>query len=280
MPFHDTVLPIAKSRTVGRVFLWSLLVGAYSCLAVYKEMTAYRDLGDVPSQIHAALSVVLGCLLVFRTNSAYNRWWEARTLWGSLVNTSRNLAIKLHQFLPLGVEQQELLRQLIVAFPVALKYHLRDESARLPQEIRELSRHAVHVPQSLADRLYWEVREVYQQGRLESAILWMIDEELRRLMDICGGCERIQRTRIVESYRTFARQITTLILLTLPWGVVADFHGWTIPLTIIVAYFMIGLEIVAEHVEEPFGYDEDDLDLDSLCRTIEATVSETFATVR
>jgi putative membrane protein len=103
-----------------------------------------------------------------------------------------------------------------------------------------------------------------------------IDAEALRLMDICGGCERIQRTRVIRSYRVFARQCVVMFLLTLPWGIVEDFGWWTVPMTMLTAYFMLGMEIVAEHVEEPFGYDDDDLDLDSLCRTISQSVSEVF----
>ena len=96
-------------------------------------------------------------------------------------------------------------------------------------------------------------------------------------MDICGGCERIHRTRIVGSYRTFARQCVLLFLLTLPWGIAHDFGWWTIPITIMSSYFMLGLEIVAEHVEEPFGLDEDDLDLDGMSIKIRQSIEEIFS---
>lgn len=66
------------------------------------------------------------------------------------------------------------------------------------------------------------------------------------------------------------------MVFTLPWGIAEDFKWWTIPLTMVISYFMIGMEIVAEHVEEPFGFDEDDLDLDGMCKTIEASVKELF----
>ncbi len=102
----------------------------------------------------------------------------------------------------------------------------------------------------------------------------MIDAELAKLMEVCGACERIARTPIVRSFRTFARQCIVLFLLTLPWGIVANSDGGTIPMTTISAYFMLGLEIVAEHVEDPFGEDEDDLDLEGLCQTIERSTKE------
>ena len=80
----------------------------------------------------------------------------------------------------------------------------------------------------------------------------------------------------MRSYRVFSRQCILLFLLTFPWGIISDFGWWTIPLTTITAYFMIGMEVVAEHVEEPFGIDEDDLDLEGICNTIEHSVKEIF----
>jgi len=84
----------------------------------------------------------------------------------------------------------------------------------------------------------------------------------------------------VRSYRIFARQCVSLFLLSFPWGVAHDFRWWTVPLTMIISYFMIGMEIVAEHVEEPFGQDEDDLDLEGLCDTIERSVNSVFSESR
>ena len=87
-----------------------------------------------------------------------------------------------------------------------------------------------------------------------------MDEDVRKLMEIVGGCEKIRNTRLARSYRTFARQCVFMYLLSLPWGIVHDFNWWTVPLSAMISYFMLGMEIAAEHTEEPFGEDEDDLD--------------------
>lgn len=255
-----------------------MLVGLYAAIPTMIEYSSFSDINLIPSQFHAALSLVLGWLLVFRTNTAYSRWWEARTLWGALVNASRNLALKLNTLGKFSVEELSKSAELIVAFPVVLRCHLRDEiSSGLPNEFRPLVMQASHAPQAVVGQLYEILGTVKASGRIDGDEMRALDEELRRLMDICGGCERILRTRIVTSYRVFARQCVILFLATLPWGIVHDFRVWTIPLTIITAYFMLGLETVAEHVEEPFGYDEDDLALESLCETIAMSVRETFA---
>ncbi len=277
MPFRDVIAPLVASKTLGNVGGLAIAMGGYSLLAIGKEYTPFADIASMPSQVHAALSLVLGCLLVFRTNTAYNRWWEARTLWGTLVNASRNTAIKLHHVACISSEDLARARILLVAFPIVLKHHLRSEAGvRLPESLMRLANDATHIPLALMSQLYEIVGRAKRSGAIDGDDLRVLDTELSRFLDVCGGCERIQRTRIVTSYRTFARQCILLVLLTLPWGVAHDFGWWTLPLTIIVSYFMIGLEIVAEHVEEPFGYDEDDLDLDGICQTIENSVNEIF----
>ena len=275
MPFRDVVIPLISSKTLGSVTLCALGMGVYALLPIWKEHSQYADVNNMPSQIHAALSLVLGCLLVFRTNTAYNRWWEARTLWGALVNASRNAAIKFKQIACIDPSDRQNARELLAAFPVALKHHLRGETATaLPASVVKLSNGAAHAPLSLVHQLYEIAGKAKRAGKIDGDELRVLDTELTRFLDVCGGCERIQKTRIVTSYRTFARQCIVLVLLTLPWGMAHDFGWWTLPLTVIISYFMIGLEVVAEHVEEPFGYDEDDLDLDAICAAIDSSVKE------
>jgi len=268
---------LAWNRTLTQVTVYALLVGAYGALAVIKENSQYKDVGDTPSDVHAGLTLVLGALLVFRTNSAYSRWWEARTLWGGLVNCCRNLSVKVSRLVELPADARNDFRKLIGAFPYVLMDHLRGDSSL--ERIQGLIEHHAalhHVPSALVAKLYADVGRLKREGRIDGDELRVLDIELRSLLDICGGCERIRNTRIVRSYRIFSRQCVLLYLATFPWGIVQDFRAWTIPLTAISAYFMIGMETVAEHIEDPFGDDEDDLDLDALCSTIERSVTEIF----
>ena len=272
---EEGIVPVLRGRTLRQVAVLAFIAGAYALLAVWKENSPFKGVADIPAELHTALTLVLGCLLVFRTNVAYNRWWEARTLWGALVNASRNLAAKLTSLVEIPTDQLESAINVIVAFAYGLRDHLRDETPYdLDQTVAPEAANAEHVPAYLVNQLYAKLRSWKDEGRLDGDELRVVDRELARFLDICGGCERIRHTRLVRSYRAFARQCVVLFLLTLPWGLVDAFQWWTVPLTAITAYFMLGLEIVAEHVEEPFGRDEDDLALDQLCETIERTVRE------
>ncbi|MFO0922488.1 MAG: bestrophin family protein [Pirellulales bacterium] len=275
MPLSDLVRPFISSRTLVHVGSLALLIGVYSLIPTLKEISSYKDIGDMPSQVHTALSLVLGCLLVFRTNTAYGRWWEARTLWGALVNATRNLAIKIRCLAPLTSEETASLRQQLILFPKVLVEHLRHVPAHVgsPREDGGSSDWD-HRPAEAVHKIYQWLAKAKTDGRIDGDELRVIDMELAKLLDVCGGCERVARTPIVRSYRIFARQCTVLFLLTFPWGIANDFGWWTIPMTTISAYFMLGMEIVAEDVEDPFGLDEDDLDLEGLCVTIERSVNE------
>ncbi len=278
MPFNDSIKPLLSSKTLGYVALLAILMGAYGYLPLLIERWLGVGLLDIPPEFYAALTLVLGWLLVFRTNTAYQRWWEARTLWGSLVNASRNLAIKLCMLARLPAEERLRAQRLMIEFPDALRCHLRSElDVGLNDEVKSLAPGFQHVPQGIVAELYRALGGWKSLGLVDGDELRVIDQELHRYLDICGGCERIQRTPIVKSYRFFARQCVLLFLGTLPWGIAHELGIWTIPMTIITSYFMLGMEVVAEHVEEPFGYDEDDLDLETLCLTIQTSVNEVFS---
>ena len=153
----------------------------------------------------------------------------------------------------------------IIAFPCAL----RDEASLAALPGFEGDRTLVdHLPGYLAGLRYQALRRWRGEGWIDGDDLRVIDCELARFLDICGGCERIRGTRVARSYRVFARQCVIMFLLILPWGIAHDFGWWTLPLTAITAYFMIDMETVL------FGRDEDDLDLDGICEGIARSVSE------
>ncbi|HIE98622.1 MAG: bestrophin family ion channel [Fuerstiella sp.] len=269
-------LPTAALRPV---LLLSLVMAAYSGVAVWKEHGRFSQYADFPSGLEAALSLAIGMLLAFRANRVYDRWWEGRTLWGTLVNACRNLAVKANTFGGQGDESTDRLRRLLVAFPYALRDHLRlgAEVNRLPGLSTEQF-DGRHVPGWMVNQMYGIFEEWQREQRIQFGQFWMLDREAKVLLEVCGGCERIRNTPIAPSYRVFLNHALAVFLLTLPWGIVNEFDLWTIPIVFFTSYFIIAAEGIAEHIEQPFGTMGDALDLDGICSTIEVSVNEIFST--
>ena len=268
------MLPYSVLR---RVLMWSVLMAAYSTLAVWKESGEYERYADVPPGLEAALSVAFGLLLAFRVNRAFDRWWEGRILWGSLVNACRNFAVKAAAVLTSRDASVDRLRQLLIAYPYALKSHLRGgvDADRLELDAGERIE-AQHVPSAIVTRLYSIMNVWKEEGRIHYGEFRMLDRESKLLLDVCGSCERIRDTPIAPSYRTILSHAIVLYMLSLPWGIVNQFGWWTIPLVFVATYFIIGAQSLADHIEHPFVNDGDGLQLGRICQSIETSVNEIF----
>jgi putative membrane protein len=257
------------------------LLGLYAAAVAVLEFYFLQRDPDIRSDLHALLGAVLGLFLVFRTNTAYDRWWEGRKLWGQLVNDLRNFSIKVKAFDKVEPAEAEHLGRLLVNFARALKEHLR-EGVR-PKQLsvyRNLALEPRHVPAHVALMVREQVYVWKRDGKIDGFEELQLDPHARALMDICGACERIRRTPLPRSYLLFIRQCIALYLLTLPWGLIHDFRYWTIPAVMIIGYFMVGIELIAEEVDEPFGRAVDDLLLDDICQGIEASVTEILSDAR
>ena len=265
--FHNT--PI-----FGRIWLIVASLGVYSGLVVLVD-SYFLHIKELSSQPHTVLGLLLSMLLIFRTNTSYDRWWEGRKLWGQLVNDSRNLAIKVQTCVRAAAVEKHQLGRWLIDFAYALKGHLHGgiKLSSLPG-FEEVTHQPQHVPAYVAGRIYDQLERWRQANQLGGFELWFLDQHAGSLMNVCGACERIQKTPISLSYRWFIRQSIAIYLVTLPWGLLGNFHVWTIPAMVLLSYFMIGVELIAEEIEDPFGHGEDDLMLDDICQTIDSSVNE------
>lgn len=266
-----------RGTPVAYKLIWFIVaVSLYAAAVCFVDDRFLHDRVKINPNFHALIGTVLGIFLVFRTNTAYDRWWEGRKLWGQLVNDSRNLAIKvraLHH--TLRREDFMLMGRIILNFARALKEHLR-EGIR-PKELslyRQMGHEPTHVPANISAMCRERIKHWRRENRIDGFEELQLDVHSRAFMDICGACERIRRTPLTRSYVFFIRQSIMLYLITLPWGLVDDFSWWTIAACALITYFMVGIELLAEVVEEPFGREEDDLMLDDICAAIEASVTE------
>jgi putative membrane protein len=230
--------------------------------------------------MHSLLGFVISLLLVFRTNTAYDRWWEGRRLWGDLVNNSRNLMLKIAAFLPEEEnETKHVFRILIANFAVALKEHLRggykehelQDHVELP--LNEL-RKTKHVPNRISLQLYAEADKLVKKGLITEERLLTISDELRSFTNITGACERIKKTPIPYSYSSFIKRTIFIYVITLPLGLIADLKWATVPIVLFIFYAFAGLELIAEEIEDPFGLERNDLPTDELAATIKRNLQD------
>ncbi|HEY9617364.1 MAG TPA: bestrophin family ion channel [Microcoleaceae cyanobacterium] len=223
-------------------------------------------------------NIVLGLLLVFRTNTAYDRFWEGRKCWGSIVNTSRNLArqiwITIAANTPADRAGKIAALRLIVAFAVATKLHLRQEPINSELEVLMPSENYFKLktmnnpPLEVA---FWIGDYLQQQAdrrQLDSFQLAAMQNLLNMLVDGLGGCERILRTPMPLAYAIHLKQLLLLYCLSLPFQMVNNSGWWTGPIVALISFTLFGIEEIGIEIENPFGHDPNDLPLDAICATM------------
>ena len=253
------------TNALRKAFVAALVAGLYCLLPLWKEHSNFHQLADHASIVYSGPELLLGLLLVLRSNAAYQRWWEGRTLWGKLVNISRNLVIKAETLLDITEEDQSRLREHVRQFAVELKDHLRTDPT---QPLTS----AGHLPNQRMRKIYSLLNSWRAKHLLSDDLMRVLDSEAREFLEVCGGCERIQRTPLAKSFRLFLYQGIALVLVLLPWSLVSEIGAWTVPLTMVHAYILVGLQVLSGTVEDPFGTESDDLDLDGISRTIANTL--------
>lgn len=268
-----------------RKLLWLIAAFcAYACLIAWLEDRVFQfpetsHLRNI-STLHSLLGFVISLLLVFRTNTAYDRWWEGRKQWGALVNNSRNLAIKLSAIL--GKEDEEnrtFFRNIIPAYAAALRDHLRNETTRIElfdnnPALADRIDHQKHIPNQLAGMMLHRVMELYRAARVSGEQLIVLNAELQSFSEICGACERIKNTPIPFSYTVFIKKFIFFYVVSLPLGYVFSMGYLVVPLTGFVFYVIASLELIAEEIEDPFGKDANDLPTDKIAHNIQVHIHE------
>ena len=267
-----------KADTFRQLFPLIILIGIYSTAVAYLELE-YWDLPDDShvkniSMMHGMLGFVISLLLVFRTNTAYDRWWEGRKMWGALVNNSRNLAIKLNAIIE-DEKDRAFSRKIIPVYASILNKHLKDEeTAKQLAEDIILHDHHSHRPNQVAKMLFLKVNELYKSQKITGDQLIILNSEIQSLTDICGACERIKNTPIPYSYSVFLKKFIFFYIMTLPFGYVFNLGYFVIPVVIFIFYVLASLELIAEEIEEPFGHDDNDLPTSKIAENIKKHIEE------
>ena len=257
-----------------------LWVGLYAA-AVTVAVIQFKQLNvAVDKEFFSFLGILLSLLLAFRTNTAYDRFYEGRRLWGQLVNNCRNLAVLLHPRLPADDHAtRAYLARLLSNFPIALDGHLRKGvrfeklEAVEPGFIEHLQT-VRHVPSRLAAMLQEFYEQLLREERILPTHLITIQRHHEALLDVAGACERIKATPIPFSYSYFIKGFITVFILTMPFNLLDTYEYLTIPITMFGAYALLGVEMIGDEIEDPFGKDSNDLPLTQMANRIRANVHE------
>lgn len=254
---------------VGAVGMW--------CLAVYLVHSLVRPIG-VPSTVHALVGVALGLLLVFRTNASYDRFWEGRKAWGSIVNDSRNLARAVSGLLEDRPALVTNVLRWVAVYPHACMRTLRGEkglgpaAAALPAAQVACVLGAGHLPLAVASRISRLLGEARGTGLFAERAAIAIDGMVRGLIDDIGVCERIRKTPLPFAYVVHLRRALLLYCVTLPFTLVGA-YGWTsVIFTLLITYILFGIDEIGVEIENPFGTDPNDLPLEEICAVVESDV--------
>lgn len=279
--FLKILVSLHKSDTMKILFPTMILMAVYSYGIQYLEveylhLTAKSKVSNV-GLIHSLLGFVLSLLLVFRTNTAYDRWWEGRKLWGKLVNDTRNFAVKINTILSDDRDSANQIARYLKYYPHFLAKHLSQESTRLAldEDYSEIEKSLKnHGPTDLVILLTHKLHQLKKEGKISDVEMLYLDTQISGFLDVCGGCERIKNTPIPYSYSSFIKKFIILYVLALPIAYVINLGLFMIPLTVFVYYVLMSLELIAEEIEDPFNNDENDIPMETIAQNIERNVHQ------
>jgi putative membrane protein len=245
-------------RVIVHVLGFGLIAAVVTLAAGFAEETLGMRLGLAVAPYEIA-GAALGLLLVLRTNAGYDRWWEARKLWGGIVNQSRNLVISALAYGPGDHQWRTRFVNWAAAFPHSARALLRGEP--FPPEavslvgVEKSSGSSAHPPCYVARELAGLLKEARERSGLDAYAFLQLDRERALLIDHIGACERILKTPLPRVYAIKIRRFILLFLLTLPFALLHRVGAdWLIPLvTMLVAYPLLSLDRIGAELQNPFG---------------------------
>jgi putative membrane protein len=259
----SVLLSFPRSPVFATLLLDIVAIGLYAGAVVWVENKFDLE-APLGPQILSLLGIILGLLLVFRTNTAYDRWWEGRRFWGQLTNVSRALARQLDAMLPGDARgRRNEYAELLAAWPHALILRLRGQGLREPDRLS-------------SDLVRWLQADI-RGGALPREALVALMPLMTAFDDIQGGCERILKTPIPFSYSSYVKQFVLLFALLAPFALADEFGYGTIIAEMFIFFSTMGLELLAGEVEEPFGQDRNDLPIDDIATGIALDVRSILA---
>ncbi len=271
------IFHVHKADTIIKLWPLMLSVAVFSGGIAYVELN-YLRLAETTyiknvGMMHNLLGFVISMLLVFRTNTSYDRWWDGRKLLGALTNVSRHLAIKI-KALNLDSAEVDFFKYAIPKYAFALKEHLREKQYFGKDSFLIEIDGGKHIPNQVATSIVSRIYTLQKDNKISQEQLIILSADVSQFTDICGGCERIRNTPIPYSYSAFIKKFIFIYVITLPFGWVFSLGYFVVPIVPFILYVLASLELIAEEIENPFNTDANDLPVDEICNNIEKHVGE------
>ena len=280
--WFSLIFDVYSRYVIRALFPLILFAGVLTAVLCFLFIDVLHITIEDTKAFHSILGVILGLFLVLRTNTAYDRWWEGRKLWGQLVNDTRQLAIKISTFIPEDATEDRLFfKKMIPNVTFAMKHHLRNsilvgEMDFYDEKHKKRIIDSAHRPNIINKIMMERVMDMNKRGLISADKLFILDKEIKGFTDIIGACERIKTTPIPYSYSMFIKKFLFIYCITLPMTFIGEFGYWSILLVAIAFYFLMSVELISEEIEDPFGRDINDLPLDELCVKIKKNIIEIF----
>ncbi len=200
-----------KSDTFRILWKEIIYMGIFTLILAYVEINYFPNTAVLEKlmSVYSLIGFVISLLLVFRTNTAYDRWWEGRKKWGEVVNDSRNIAVKLSGMLK-EPEDRQYFSRMISNFVFAMKEQLRNgvdlDELDLSKEEKEKLIDQLHIPSAISALMYKRIKFLRDEEKLSDYEFLSINENLNNLLNCMGACERIKKTPIPYSYSLFLKK--------------------------------------------------------------------------
>jgi putative membrane protein len=273
------IFALKKSDTFRMLWKELIYIALLSTIITFLEITFFPQAQALNSliSVYSLLGFVISLLLVFRTNTAYDRWWEGRKIWGQLINDSRNLSVKLSSF-QLTPDERVFFVRMIPNFAFASKEHLRRgaDLALLELTDEEMIKFASksHIPVYVMQLITQKIELIKKELRITNEDYLVLSKNINSLIDGIGACERIKATPIPFSYSMFIKKFIFIYVVSMPLAFVNIFGYWSAFISTFVFYALVSMEVLAEEIEDPFGVDDNDLPTDSIADKIKQNCQE------
>lgn len=274
--------PIPLSFLLGKIKYEALAVFVFANLTFFLRHYIGLEILSIPLGITALVGTSISLLLAFRTNQSYERWWEARVIWGGIVNDSRSLVRQLITFLPDTAPSESIPD--VARRQIGWSYLLGETLRRQPTETL-VKTHiplaeqadvlaAVHQPLAVLQGHAHHIRKLHQAGQLTDYQLVQLDATLTRLTELMGRCERLKNTVFPRTYTFYLQLFIILFTAMLPFGFVENLFYVEVPLVTLIASAFFLIEKSAIQLQDPFENRPTDTPMTTIARGIEVSLNQ------